>query len=444
MAKLNLAAKNRRRTHEGGMAAPAGKPEQELLRAVSNCMLWENTFYERGAGIADRIAVLCERVSAEDLSAVAHEARHEIHLRHVPLFLARQMARLHTGPIVGNTIADVIRRPDECSEFLALYWQDGRSPLSSQVKRGLRLAFESFSQYQLAKYASRSSAIKLRDVMFLVHPQPPEGMADVYRKIAEGGLEPADTWEVALSGGADKGATWTRLLEEKSLGFMALLMNLRNMAEAGVDRSLVEDALRSHRGAAMAFPYRYLAAARQAPQFAEALSDAMVASLQDRNKLSGSTAVLLDVSGSMGCPMSSRSQMTRMDAAGCLGAMLRELCESARIFTFSNRVVEVQNYRGLPLADSIPRSQHNASTYLAEALRVVEREVCGLDRVIVLTDEQSHDGQHRAWVPRSYLINVAPYSPSLDISQGWTRINGWSDRVVDWILVEEGKLAEAA
>jgi len=46
--------------------------------------------------------------------------------------------------------------------------------------------------------------------------------------------------KVALSSGADKREAWEQcLLCEKKLGALALLRNLRNMREAGVDETLV-------------------------------------------------------------------------------------------------------------------------------------------------------------------------------------------------------------
>jgi 60 kDa SS-A/Ro ribonucleoprotein len=41
----------------------------------------------------------------------------------------------------------VIQRPDELTEFLAIYWKDGRQPLSAQVKKGLARAFRKFNEY---------------------------------------------------------------------------------------------------------------------------------------------------------------------------------------------------------------------------------------------------------------------------------------------------------
>lgn len=441
--KTNVAARVTEVTHEGGRADGHQKPLVELTRAVSTCLLWENTFYEKGSEVGERIAALCGQVTADELSTLAIEARHKMHLRHVPLWLARQLARLHKGPVVGNTIDAVIRRPDEISEFLSLYWKDGgRGPtpkLSAQVKRGLRLAFARFGEYQLAKW-NRDGAVKLRDALFLCHAKPKdEEQVGVWKKLIAGELTPPDTWEVALSTGSDKKATWERLLAEGKLGYQALLMNLRNMIQVGVSAPVIRAALkRDDTGREKMFPYRFVAAARYAPQFASTLSDAMIAGLEGVDKLPGETVLVVDVSGSMDQVLSARSEMTRLDAASALAVALREIGEGFRCFTFSNAAVEVPSHRGMGLVEAIRGSQSHQGTYLSQALKVIQKEVPTADRLIVVTDEQSHDGLHEAWTPHSYLINVAPYKPGLDVSQGWTRINGWSDRVVEWIALEEG------
>ena len=59
-------------------------------------------------------------------------------LRHVPLLLVREMARYATHrSLVAATLAAVIQRADELTEFVAIYWAEGRVPLSAQSKRGL-------------------------------------------------------------------------------------------------------------------------------------------------------------------------------------------------------------------------------------------------------------------------------------------------------------------
>ena len=64
-------------------------------------------------------------------------------------------------------MARVIQRADELAEFVALYWKDGKQPLSKQVKKGLAKAFTKFDAYQLAKYNNRKAIVKRRDELFL-------------------------------------------------------------------------------------------------------------------------------------------------------------------------------------------------------------------------------------------------------------------------------------
>src|SRR5579859_6915382 len=126
MARLNLLNLFGPRTHEGGPAKHI-TPEAQLRRSVQACLLWEDQFYEDGVAIGDRIRELVARVPAEKVSALAREARTAMKLRHVPLLLVREMARLQTHrALVADTLAAVVQRPDELAEFLAIYWKDGK------------------------------------------------------------------------------------------------------------------------------------------------------------------------------------------------------------------------------------------------------------------------------------------------------------------------------
>ena len=277
MAKLNILKLSHLapvRTHEGG-PAKAITPEQALRRSVLACMLWEDEFYEEGVQIAGRIRELVPKVDAAKVAALAIEAREAMKLRHVPLLLVREMAR-HAShrSLVAQTLARVIQRADELSEFMAIYWADGRAPLSGQVKKGLAAAFTKFDEYALAKY-DRAGVVRLRDVLFLCHAKPNDAdQAGLWRRLIEGNLFTPDTWEVALSGGGDKRAHWERLLAERKLGALALLRNLRNMKDAGVSEEAVINALSAMKTERV-LPFRFLAAARYAPQWEEALEQAM-------------------------------------------------------------------------------------------------------------------------------------------------------------------------
>jgi 60 kDa SS-A/Ro ribonucleoprotein len=432
MARLNTLNLGTR-THEGAPARHLS-PELQLRRSVLACLLWESQFYEDGTEIAGRIAELVPKVAAEKVAALAVEAREQMKLRHVPLLLVREMARHKTHrALVAETLARVIQRADELAEFVAIYWKDGRVPLSGQVKKGLAAALPKFDEYQLSKYDC-SGPIKLRDVVFLCHAKPRDAaQAGVWKKVTWGRLNPSDTWEVALSSGAKRSEVWQRLLAENRLGALALLRNLRNIREAGVEEELVLSALRSM-STARVLPFRFLAAARYAPQWEEALEQAMLKCVAQQERLPGRTVVLVDVSGSMTAPLSRRSEMQRTDAAYGLAVLLREIGEKAAVYSFSDDLVEVPARRGFALRDAIDASQRHNSTQLGKAIGQLNKKE-PYDRLIVITDEKAHDT-----VPppqsKGYVINVASYKNGVGYGK-WTHIDGWSESVVEYVRTLE-------
>ncbi len=165
----------------------------------------------------------------------------------------------------------------------------------------------------------------------------------------------------------------------------------------------------------------------------------MLAGIVGLEKLPGLTGLVVDVSGSMDGVLSKKSETTRVDAAAGLAILLREKAEEFSIATFSEACVELPPRRGFALRDAIVGSQAHSGTYLKRALTELheKREWRGLDRLIVITDEQSHDGILPAWTPRAYLVNVAPYKHGVSYGNGWTHVDGWSERIVDYIAAAE-------
>ena len=428
-----------KRTYEGAPAKQISA-EQELRRSVLACMLWEDQFYEDGVAIAGRIRELVPKVAAEKVAALAVEARTQMKLRHAPLLLVREMARLATHrQLVAETLFRVIQRADELSEFVALYWSEGKQPLSAQVKKGLAAAFTRFDEYALAKY-NRASPVKLRDVLFLCHAKPVDtAQAELWKRLVADELATPDTWEVALSGGADKREAWERLLEENKLGALALLRNLRNMAEAKVSEPLIAAGL-GRMKTERVLPFRFIAAARYAPQWETELEQAMFRALGGKNdegqpKLPGKTVLLVDVSGSMDAPLSRRAEMRRNDAAYGLAILLREIAEQVSVYTFSDKLVRVPSRQGFALRDALNASQPHNGTYLGRALGELDEKY---DRVIVITDEQSHDAVPNPRA-RGYVINVASFQNGVGYGK-WVHIDGWSDSVIEYIRAAEPTL----
>ncbi|MDQ2930567.1 MAG: TROVE domain-containing protein, partial [Gemmatimonadota bacterium] len=328
-------------THEGSPAAPI-TDEQALRRSVMSCLLWESEFYEDGEETAARILRLASKLPAAIVAAMAIETREVGNLRHVPLILLSALARSgKSDVIVADTIARVVQRADELSELLAIHAKVNgvtpekvKSKISAQMKKGLARAFQKFNEYALAKY-DRAGPIRLRDVLFLVHAKPKDAeQEELWARLVRNELKVPDTWEVQLSGGADKKETFERLIREGKLGYLALLRNLRNMAAAGCDADVVKAVIVARgSGAQRVFPFRYIAAARAAPQYESVIDQALSEAIAELPILAGKTVVLVDVSGSMDSQLSGKSDLKRVDAAAALGAIWPG---DVRLFTFSN------------------------------------------------------------------------------------------------------------
>lgn len=438
MAKLNKTKAVR--THEGAKGR-AFTPEHVLRRALMSCMLWEDQFYEDGVSIAERIAKLVPLVEAEKVAAMAIQAREDMKLRHAPLLLVREMAR-HEGhkALVADTLERIVQRADELTEFLAIYWADALGPqqqrkraaVSAQVKKGLARALTKFDAYQLAKY-DRDGAVRIRDVLFLTHAKPKDvAQEKIWKQLVDGTLSAPDTWEVSLSGGTDKRETFERLITERKLGALALLRNLRGMLAAGVKKGVIARALDDMRTDRV-LPYRFIAAAQHAPDLEAELEKAMFRAIEGHARLTGKTRLLVDVSGSMDAQISARSEMRRLDAACGLAVLAREIGEYVEIFTFSNDVKKVAPRRGFALRDAIINSQPHGGTELGKAIAQVDQKGT---RLIVFTDEQSHDV-----VPApkgvGYMVNVASYQHGVGHGP-WRRVDGFSEKILDWIIATEG------
>jgi TROVE domain-containing protein len=419
-------------TAEGAVASKIG-PELQLRRSVLSCMLFEDSFYEDGESIANRIQHLVSKVKPEKVAQIAIEARTKQKLRHVPLLLVREMARLDSHKeLVSETLQNVIQRADELSEFVSIYWKDKKQPLSNQVKKGLARAFVKFDEFSLGRYQN-TGAVSLRDVLFLTHAKPQDkAQGKLWKKLVNKELScPEDTWEVAISAtkGEGKKEAWTKLLKDGSLKALALLRNLRNLQEAGVEDKLIRAALQDCNPERV-LPFRFIAAARYAPKFEPELEELMFKCLDKSMKLSGSTALLVDISGSMDTKVSGKSELRRVDAACALAMLLREVCKNVDVYTFSDNTVLVPARRGFALRDAIVGSQSHGGTNLGLAVNVLNGK--NYDRSIVITDEQSHD---RVNNPSNlgYLINVASEKNGVGYGK-WTHIDGWSESIVNYMI----------
>ena len=436
---------------------------QLLRRAVLANLLWENIAYMDGEDVTNEIKRLIPLCDAKDVANLTIEARVMQKLRHTPLFLAVEMCKHEaTRPYVKEVLPQIITRADMLTDFMALYWADGKCPICNAAKQGLREAFHNFNEYKFAKY-DRDAEIKLRDVMFMVRPKPANQLEEVlYKKIADRTLETPETWEVLLSKAHtedEKKAVWTKLIEEGKIGGKAMLMNVRNMQLAGVPRPTIVKGLNELKGA-MLLPLDFLKAMRNSYGLEREIEDAMLKTYKNLPKLPGKTIFIVDVSGSMGCITSSGSGFSRLDQAASMAMLAANQCEDFELVCTAGddwKCIESQKRikypsKGFNLFKEIDNAKHElggGGIFTAQCLNKLRKElgnkIRNYERIIIFSDSQDIDISHgrnvKPWPfgKYNYICDVSCNTKGINYKGVWTaEISGWSEHFLTYIAAFEG------
>lgn len=434
-------------------------PRSELfLLAVSN-FVSTDSHYETVVARDDRFKKLIHQVASTDpqwLARFLPWLRSEANMRTASLVGAVEFAAKFSaisaqapGPdsqkrgLARSTVAAVLQRGDEPGEMLG-YWlatYPGKQ-IPKSIKRGIGDAVQYlYNEYNTLKYDTASHGVRFGDVLELVHAAPHHLGQDVLfkhlidrrhgregipsslnmihmnqalrEKAAENPSSLLDTewlraagmnWEDVLSlagSRLSKKELWQALIP--TMGYMALLRNLRNFDEAGVTDNVAQyviDRLTDPDQVARSrqLPMRFLSAYRAAPslRWSYPLEQAMNLSLQNVPQFSGRTLVLIDTSGSMDNRLSTRSDLLRWDAAAMFGLAVAQRCQQVTVVSFGSQIREFP----LDLGESLLRSlERFKGRYFfgggTPTKQAVDSFYQGQDRVIVLTDEQAnmHAGQ---------------------------------------------------
>ena len=462
MSKINPSLKKTSKFEEerlaGGSGALAAKQSNTALlrRAVLANLLWEDVAYMDGMKVAEEIQRLIPLCPAIDVYNIALEARTMQKLRHTPLFIAVEMCKYPEHKMfVQDLLPQIITRADMLTDFLAIYWKDGKKPIANQAKKGLAKAFHNFNEYKFAKY-DRDAAIKLRDVMFLCRPKPENQYEqDLFKKVADRTLATPETWEVLLSTGKDKKESWTKLITEGKIGGLAMLRNIANMRRANVDKKVINEGLEKLKSS-MLMPLDFLKAFRMNPEFGRQIEDAMINSYANLPKLKGKTLFIVDVSGSMGARMSEKSDFTRYDAACAMAMLAANQCEDYEIVcTAGNDYAHTGAHEHIPypqkgfgIFEQIRETNKNigrGGIFTRQCLEWCNDKFKGqkFDRIIVFSDSQDCDFPERR-TPKpfgtyNYICDVSAHTKGVNYRGVWTaEISGFSEHFITFIAAMEG------
>jgi len=398
----------------------------------------------------------------------------------------------------------VLQRGDEPGEMLG-YWTStyGRK-LPKPLKRGVADAVRRlYTEYALLKYDTESHGFRFGDVIELVHPSAakdrlwqgdlfryaidrrhkrdnpvPERLAmiranklfreqvtaDDFSSLLDHELlqRAGMTWEDSLSlagSKVDKAKLWEAMIP--SMGYMALLRNLRNFEEARISNgardavaarlSDLEQVKRSRQ-----FPFRFWSAFKHTNglQYAGALEAALTYSMLNIPELPGRTLVLVDTSGSMTSPvLGDKSKITCVEAAALFGVAIAVRNPGrTHLVGFASGTFNHEINGGASMLREVERFVNRVGevghgTEIHESIQARFRADVH-DRIFIISDMQTVGGRYglgNGVVPahtKVYGVNLGGYrTAAMSTGQGfWHELGALTDATFKQVpLLERGQ-----
>ena len=436
MSKFNRSNAKTAVTYEGGEAY-----EKPVLHQWLNLMfgsLLSGSFYESASTQTERLGELTEKVLEQEGPAFVGNAiafsRNKMGIRSASTY-----ALAHLNGVKFENKAQYIRRclrrPDDVAELFAAIDSLGQKRSHGTVN-ACRDYLEDLGDYSLSKYKMNGKDYNMYDLVNITHANSP-----AIDKLKNDELEPADTWETAISNADDKGREWQRLLSEHKLGYLALIRNLRNIYDDSycIDTRLLVEQIENKEAIrnSLVFPYQIYAAYQNTRRFrdievVEALQNAFVTACENVPELSGKTLFVLDVSGSMSSSLSVRSEVSILEASACYCAVAAMKSEDVTVVKFGSKAKLFSFDKKSPIFTEIDRLCRNDGCGHAtrfDAISSLNLPHGGFDRMFLFSDEQVISQTKRSWGgyganERKVALGLADYVYSFNLG-------GYSNGVLD-------------
>ena len=433
--------------------------KQDIANVVLTSMLSGNSFYESESERLKRIELLCSEPDISEFLAKSMIYTRTVgNLRSISHFLAILLVENTKGTeYLRPALVKSFSRIDDLTECLALW--NSRNPgkmIPNSLRRAFKDRLEKSSAYELKKYEAKNSSVKLRDVVKLARPNPElTGDKDLFKKVIESKLPKIQTAQTvnAASTGGKRAENYKQMLQEKKLGYMGALKNIKNIIQSGADEETIDllcSLLKNEKAclSSKCLPFRYIDAYNEIKSLKvdSFLIKKLCLAIEEGFKISSGNigiaehgekvAILLDESGSMqGQPFNVGKSL--------MASMLCGLDKSLTIgylWAYQAREVSVN---GSPF-DFIDRTwTQGGGTNLGSAFKKLIDTRTSVDKIIVFTDEQqTYFGdlpemvrEYRKISPRVKILfwNLAGYSGGtpLRLSNNILEVSGFSDKLLE-------------
>lgn len=466
MAKFNTTNTDKT-VNKDGHTAYKMKDKEKLVTQVLTSFFNESKFYGDNSAEMQETIKSVIKTDPQFVANLAVFARREFNMRSVAHILTAYLAHEIEGkPYTRKTVKAVTVRGDDVTEIMACYLSLFGKPIPNALRKGIADAMQGFDEYTLAKYKGNGKAVKMRDLLCLCRPSPKtQAQSDLWKRLLNDELETPMTWETQLSVNGNNAKTWETLIESGKVGYMALLRNLRNILTANpsnVDKVLATienpEAVKRSRQ----LPFRFLSAFRElgstgGSRVFDVLENAVEASIANMPKLSGTTVIAVDTSGSMSCLVSGKSNVRCQEIAMLLGLMANKICENSYFYTFDTEIEKYPvSHRSGILETTLNYYCRGGGTNMFLPFEKMSRDNVKADRIIFISDNVCNSGggfygktvqsaadKYRRktgndiWV---HAIDLQGYGTQQFHGAKTNIIAGWSEKVFEFIkLAEQGE-----
>lgn len=385
-------------------------------------------------------------------------------------YVASKLKGQHWGKLLYSKRArkenegGVIFRLDDITEIAGAYQminEQDKLKLSNAMKKGFAKAIEKADRYEIAKYKADNAAIKLVDIVNLVHPKSNGDLSKALKDLVKGTLKQENTRQAkntdsgkkvaaAVASGEikesekeevlrkEKAENYRELISSRRMGYMDLIRNLRNILNT--DESLVKDieTLITDKkliDQSKIFPHQIDLAMEvikedcsgQAARKVIALLDKAYELAIDNVKylnMNGNTAVVIDTSGSMFSTWATlkingrNTNRQPIEKAALIGATLGKGV-NADMYQFSDMCKEIP----FNPVDSINTIKHEVLRRQGEVghgtyySRIFEKlaSVGRYERIFIISDGQGADSCKNALADYKRQYGFEPYIYFIDL-----------------------------